>query len=488
MIGSSLPVTWNSEVVKNGDWIGLYNLNQINVFITTSSPIRKFSLDSIMEKEKVLSAFLHPNSQAGQFIFIYFSQFKPVGICDIIEVQQPSVTCPLNKQTSSKIKHLVIICTENHSFDMLFGNYCKSPTYSNPSCTTGPECCEKAPDFVDNHRPVLQTEAQNLMYDPNHNQFCELCEINNGKMDGYIKGCKCSNPSNFAIVQKELVKIVHEYAENYSLADRFFHSNAGASAQNNMYIARSSHVFIDNRKTPIGSIGSNCQYRVRFLLDEFEIYYDPIITDLLSNCGFNLKTYAEGYDIAAENFDDNPCYPHGYDSSDIPFNYYAGKLDCPDHMKDYKKLKNDIKNNTLPDVSFIKPLGTRTGHPNAGTLTDEMNFVEETVDMILNSDYNEDTLIVYYPDESGGYYDHVPTPPNNQIDDTPYGPRIPFLAIGKFAKKNYVSHVQMEQSSIIKFIEWNWLNGETGHLNVRDMNVNSIGDLIDPEKAGIIVP
>jgi hypothetical protein len=60
--------------------------------------------------------------------------------------------------------------------------------------------------------------------------------------------------------------------------------------------------------------------------------------------------------------------------------------------------------------------------------------------------------------------------------------------MGKFAKKNYISHVNMEHSSIIKFIEWNWLGGKTGQLNTRDTNVNTIGDLIDPIEAGIIVP
>jgi hypothetical protein len=46
----------------------------------------------------------------------------------------------------------------------------------------------------------------------------------------------------------------------------------------------------------------------------------------------------------------------------------------------------------------------------------------------------------------------------------------------------------MEHSSIVKFIEWNWLSGATGQLNTRDRNVNSIGDLIDPVEAGVEVP
>ena len=39
------------------------------------------------------------------------------------------------------------------------------------------------------------------------------------------------------------------------------------------------------------------------------------------------------------------------------------------------------------------------------------------------------------------------------------GTRTPFLVISPYAKKNYVSHVQITQASIPQFIEDNWLNG-----------------------------
>jgi len=210
---------------------------------------------------------------------------------------------------------------------------------------------------------------------------------------------------------------------------------------------------------------------------------------LLSHCNFTLSTYAEGYDFPNQDYSGQHCYPYGYDSSDIPFNYYAGVLDKPNYMRDYLHFKADIRNKTLPEVSFIKPMGVRTGHPGFSNITVEMKFVKETVDLILDDEfYFDNTLILYLPDESGGYYDHVSPPPTSHVDEVPYGARIPVVAIGKFAKKNYISHVEMEHSSIVKFIEWNWLNGQTGQLNVRDKYVNSIGDLIDSDQAGVIVP
>jgi phospholipase C len=37
-----------------------------------------------------------------------------------------------------------------------------------------------------------------------------------------------------------------------------------------------------------------------------------------------------------------------------------------------------------------------------------------------------------------------------------YGPRLPFLVISPFAKKNYVDSTVTDQSSVVKFIEENW--------------------------------
>jgi hypothetical protein len=60
--------------------------------------------------------------------------------------------------------------------------------------------------------------------------------------------------------------------------------------------------------------------------------------------------------------------------------------------------------------------------------------------------------------------------------------------MGKFAKQNFVSHVTMEHSSVVKFIEWNFLGKQTGQLGNRDTTVNNIGSLLDPAKTGTAVP
>jgi len=82
----------------------------------------------------------------------------------------------------------------------------------------------------------------------------------------------------------------------------------------------------------------------------------------------------------------------------------------------------------------------------------------------------------------------VAPPPDSTVDGKPYGTRIPLLAVGPFVRKNFVSHVTMEHSSIVKFIEWNWLGHKTGQLGTRDTVVHNLGSVLDPTQTGVAVP
>jgi phospholipase C len=227
------------------------------------------------------------------------------------------------------------------------------------------------------------------------------------------------------------------------------------------------------------------------------------IGDLLVNAKVPWAWYAQGYAdmIAAQKVGKCPTepactagtditfYPCTYCPGDVPFEYFPQFTDNPKYMVDYTKLACDVSGGALPAVSYVKGLGFRTEHPGLGdTISNGEAFVTEVIDTLTGTKYAKDTLILITWDESGGFFDHIPPPPNSMVDNQPYGPRTPLLAIGPFAKKNYISHVQMEHSSIVKFIEWNWLGKTTGQLRHRDAVVNNIGDMLDPTQTGTVVP
>jgi len=81
-------------------------------------------------------------------------------------------------------------------------------------------------------------------------------------------------------------------------------------------------------------------------------------------------------------------------------------------------------------------------------------------------------------DDFGGFYDHV-NPPVEDIYGL--GPRAPILIISPFSKPGYVSHVQTESSSVLKFIEERW---GLPSLGGRDLIVNDISDAFNFSQAG----
>jgi phospholipase C len=396
----------------------------------------------------------------------------------------------------SKVKYLVVIIQENHTFDNHFGQYCTAPTGTIPSCNTGPACCEAGPDKEPGGAsPLKLDDTETINYDNNHSQQCELDETDNGKMDHYVTGATCSSVHTFAYADQTIIKPYWDLAKTGALADRYFQPIAGQSVSNNMYFARAQFVFKDNLVDPKGAVGQTCE-----LNPHPGEYTDTTIGDLLNTKGVPWAFYAEGYKSMQDSQASGTCpgapadctdavrfYPCNFDPGDNPFEYYPALRDKPEHMKDFTALAQDLANGTLPAVTFLKAAGYRSEHPGSSIkLSDGVNWASGVIQQILQSQYKNDVLVVLTYDEGGGYFDHV-APPGMGSDNQPYGTRIPFLALGPFAKVNFISHQQMEHSSLVKFVEWNWLSA-TGQLNGRDANVANIGSVLDSTKTGVAVP
>jgi len=98
-------------------------------------------------------------------------------------------------------------------------------------------------------------------------------------------------------------------------------------------------------------------------------------------------------------------------------------------------------------------------------------------------------------DDSDGWYDHVMPPIVNKSNTTldylcgdttdgpgarcGYGPRLPLLVISPYARENYVSHALTDQTSVLRFIEDNWLAGERMSGTSFDRFAGSIEDMFD---------
>jgi phospholipase C len=437
-----------------------------------------------------------------------------LGAANAIDLATPPGSPDLAPPATSNIKHVVLIVQENHTFDAYFGGYCTAAAGSHPTCNQGPDCCEAAPSTEPSGAgPMTLDDTFNLASDPNHSQMCERQQIDGGAMDQFVTGSNigstlctsaCSRPENFAIAGIGAMATYWQYAGNYALADRYFQPIAGGSGSNSMYFAVARFQFLDNDAIP-DSIASGCLDPTGVCLNGAKTTYDSraTIADLLLQNGNTFAVYADGYADAVAAGTSCPSAPNDcpysailhpisrrsclYNPADIPFQYYRQLTDDPQYIKDYSLLITDIDNGALPDFSYVKARLYRSEHPNVSDIGRGVTFVKQTIDAIQSSPYASDTLILVTWDEGGGYFDHVSPPAPSAVDGQPYGTRVPLLAIGRFARTNWVSHVEMEHSSVVRFLEYNFL-GATGQLQARDATVSNLGSLLDPAQTGIVIP
>jgi phospholipase C len=184
----------------------------------------------------------------------------------------------------------------------------------------------------------------------------------------------------------------------------------------------------------------------------------------LSVVGTDTQTYTKGQpDFNTAN--------HQYDLN--IFNDLLGSIDA-----------GRLSPSHLPAVTYLKAPAYEDGHAGYSDPLDEQVFLANEINAIEQSPDWKSTAIVITYDDSDGWYDQAIAPTNNSsktvadtlngtdvcgntkvkpIDDEEGrcgpGPRLPFIVISPWAKSNYVSSTEIEQSSVVKFIEQNWRLG-----------------------------
>ena len=103
----------------------------------------------------------------------------------------------------------------------------------------------------------------------------------------------------------------------------------------------------------------------------------------------------------------------------------------------------------LASVSWVTPSGQDSDHPQYLSDTGP-SWVSSVVNAIGGSSYWNSSAIILLWDDWGGFYDNAPPP---QLDYRGLGIRVPCIIISPYAKHGYVSHVQYEFGSILRFIE-----------------------------------
>jgi phospholipase C len=194
------------------------------------------------------------------------------------------------------------------------------------------------------------------------------------------------------------------------------------------------------------------------------------------------------------------------------------------HNYDSHDFFDALAAGNLPAVNFVKAPAFQDGHGGYSNPLDEQTFIIKTVNALQNSPFWSTTAVIIAYDDSDGWYDHQAPPivnpssldaignPAGVTDTTDqlnppvngngvcnmttaqqnkpvataalpgtggtpvlgrcgYGTRLPLLVISPFARQNFIDHTLTDQSSVLKFIEDNWLGGKRIQLGASFDNI-----------------
>lgn len=422
---------------------------------------------------------------------------------------------------SSKIKHIIFIMKENHTFDSYFGTFPNIGTYGTTTgkITSGGVvksiALRPAPDNPDNFK---------------HDWNAAHTDYNGGKMDqfnlgspnpncdvaaAYPKGYPCyiEAPKENAMGMESLIPNYWQLAKHFVLNDNGFSSLMGSSFPNHLYTVAAAagpninQSAIDNPRTKGSSWGCDADLKTTVQLyngggtTPFPCFGCPKDFETAQNvkCLPHLDTLADRLNAKGVSWKyyaplpPDPAYTLSTLTSFWQFRHPAytsggvkhSNFISPNIVDWHDFDKNAGSKTDFPAFSWLVPPNYATEHPGinhggSSTCTGE-NWTIDRINAIEKGPNWDSSMIVVAWDDFGGFYDHIKPP---MVDALGEGFRVPFLIISPFAKAKdnplqpNISHAQLEFSSVLKYAEETF---GLASLHGRDANskVKSIGADID---------
>jgi len=345
------------------------------------------------------------------------------------------------------IRHVIFMMKENRSFDHLLG---KLHDEGQPETEAIPPGFTN-PDLDGNEVAPFHLNTTCVPWNPGHQGAEMVRGVAGGTMRGWVENAAMTSATDghFVMGFNDSADLPFYYwlANTYALSDRHFAPMASGTFSNrNFYLFGTNAGVLDTGIT-------------------FADPSTPSVLQTLMNAGFTWRAY----------------------SDDEVFGGTLGWHEGKPGVRKFKDFLDDLDRGTLPNVAFVDAVEDVTDdHPpddetTKGDLQEGEQWVRQIYEHAVASPQWSRLAIIWTYDEGGGFADHVPPPSACLAKPTPspftqMGPRIPLVAISRWAKPHYVSHVVHDHTAITRFIET--LFGLPA-LTARDANADALMDLFD---------
>jgi phospholipase C len=332
-----------------------------------------------------------------------------------------------------KVKHVIVIMQENHSFDNYFGALAYAPNSpyrhkiegcrpDDHSCVDGLTCrAEKNgtltcfnsnPDddgsivysFHDNrrcagpdldhswfqtHEEVNFLKPTETLHDPDQDGFVRVNDMTEQHDNGV------ENPTDdqtMGFYTQDELPYYYDLAQKFALNDRYFSAVLGPTFSNRSYFLAATsfgHLTTSDTFPPPGG-------------------YKPITGTIFDLLDKNNVTWADYFQDAPQGGSFRLFGATGVDPHFLPLKVLLAQVAGAPGV------------GTLPQVSFVDPnfglfgiAGENDEHPPTDIQRGQA-YVSQVIGAVRNSPFWQDTVIFLTYDEPGGYYDHVKSPKAEQ--------------------------------------------------------------------------
>jgi phospholipase C len=378
-------------------------------------------------------------------------------------------------QTTTPIKHVVVIFQENVSFDHYFATYPNAingagepaftPAPNTPSVNglTGPLLTNN-PNAA---QPFRLTRTQQVTCDQDHNYADEQKAFDNGLMDKFVQAVGVGNASCdvggygtkivMGYYDGNSVTALWNYAQNFAMSDNSYGTTFGPSTPGALnLVAGQTHGATVTAGNAAGNVGVGGSVigdpRPDPSLDDCTLpgprtyitMTGKNVGDLLNAKNITWGWFQGGFRPTVSNNGVAVCGAHhvGLAGDDAvttsgdyiphhePFQYYSqstnkhhlppssvaaiGTTDQANHQYDTSDFFAALAAGNMPAVTYLKAAAYQDGHAGYSTPLDEQTFLVNTINQIMQSPFWGSTAIIIAYDDSDGWYDHQMGPIVNQ--------------------------------------------------------------------------
>ena len=326
-------------------------------------------------------------------------------------VDKLTATAATTAASLSDIKHIVILMQENRSFDHYFGTLSGTAGFSDPDALPGvfdqhgyqPGAGVSASGYtqpfnLQNHPPTENGYDTN---DIDHSWAGQHNSWNGGKMDSFITSHlatdgNANGPVTMGYYTRGELPFYYALADAFTICDAYHCSVLGPTDPNRV-------MAISGTLDPAGAHGGPVITTASDRIGMTGKLNWKTMPEALLKAGVSWKVYGDptgrlGLDVLP--------YFKNYIN---PFSLTGIQLIAKGITPTYPgTFQSDVKNGSLPSVSWILPPLAECEHPAAPPEWGEYLVQQILGTLVSNPSVWAQTVFIVNYDENGGFFDHVP--------------------------------------------------------------------------------